>query len=331
MRPLLWIPAVALFESGRTAGAPAGAGWRMDLGGLPSVGALFSLLLILGAIHAWNALRDERSDRENRKGRVLASGLVTRRGLLFLAAVCLAGAVLAAWAAASPARATLAASLLLGAAYVLPGIELKRRAGWDLAANALGYGGLAFLLGAQSGASGSDAGGHARAAAVHAVPYVLGVGAITLCTMLADREGDSSSGQRTSAVVLGEEAGASCAAGLALSCALAGFLARDLVPLVWGSIAGVALSLGAARVRGRDAWNRTAVRLQCLFIAVLLPRAWLPLVWALAWGGAATLYHRVRFGVTYPAVAVFGGEERDGVPRGSEAQGRRINAEPSNT
>lgn len=305
LRPLLWIPAVALFEAGRTLGAPAGRGWQADSWGAGAIAGLVSLLFVLGAVHVANALRDFESDRHNRKGWIVVRGIVGGRSLMWLGVSCLVAAGVASLAVSAPGRATLLASLLLGAAYVWPGIELKRRSGWDLAANSLGYGGLAFLLGTQSGNHGSPwSGGSALSFAIQAAPYVLGVAAITLCTMLADRDGDAASGQRTSAVVLGERAGAACAAGLAWACALAGFLARDLLPLVWGSVAGVALSLGQDRLRGRDAWNRAAILLQCFFIAALVPRAWLPLAWALAWGAAASVYYRARFGVTYPVRAL---------------------------
>lgn len=272
---------------------------------MASVAAIASLLLLLGAVHVANALRDIRGDRLNRKGWVAVEGAVGRRGHVWLGACCLAGAAFGAWAATPPARATLLASFLLGAAYVSPGIELKRRAGWDLAANAVGYGGLAFLLGAQSSAPGPE-GARALSFLLQSAPYVLGVASIALCTMLADRDGDEASGQRTAAVLLGETRGAACAAGLAWGCALAGFLTRDLLPLAWGTVSGLTLGLGKDRLRGRAAWNRAVILLQGLFLASLLPRAWLPLVWAVVWGIASSIYYRARFGVAYPVEALRG-------------------------
>ncbi|HET9952398.1 MAG TPA: UbiA family prenyltransferase [Candidatus Eisenbacteria bacterium] len=288
LRPLLWIPAIALFEAGR---AEAGGAALPPWAALPP---LLSLLGMLGAVHVANGWRDRAGDRLNRKGGAVASGAIGAPALLAIAATALALAALAALLSpATPAvRLSLLASLLLGLAYVAPPLEAKRRPVFDLAAQALGYGVCAFLLGAHASA---EAGGGWAWIRV-AVPYALGVAAVGVVTMLADREGDERAGQRTTAVALGERRSAALALALALLTAGAGLAEGRWAPALWGLLAAAWLGLGEPR----RAWNRVAVGLQLAFLILLAPRTPMPVAAALALGAAAALYDRSRGGAGYP-------------------------------
>ncbi|HEU4725458.1 MAG TPA: hypothetical protein VFU59_09215, partial [Candidatus Eisenbacteria bacterium] len=107
LRPLLWIPAIALFEAGRSSG---GGGWWPSPGTLPALG---SLLSILGAVHLANAWNDRAGDRVNRKGGIVASGSVEGRAIAVVAVSCLvvAGALSLAPSVTPGARAWLATAL----------------------------------------------------------------------------------------------------------------------------------------------------------------------------------------------------------------------------
>ncbi len=320
LRPLLWIPAVALFEAGRTVAFPFGtrisppSGAGAFVVGAPVAGALsaelLALLALLGAVHLANAARDRETDLVNRKGRLTASGSVGPARLLVLCAACLIAAFFLALRSAPTARSLLGAAAVLGAAYVVPGIEFKRRAGLDLAANAIGYGGVALFLGASApggslaNLSQSALGGALVEWALAAGPYVLGVGSVALCTMAADRGGDEAAGLRTTAVALGEARAGSCAAALAWGSGLWGLFTTDLVPAVWGMLAGAWLSLAGERLSGRDAWNRAAIGLQISFLAILAARSWVPFMFAAFVGTASSLYYFGRFRDAYPAARV---------------------------
>lgn len=299
LRPLLWIPAIALFAAGETAG-------HVESGGSPrphqeSAGpTLGSLLLLLGAVHAANGWRDRAGDRVNRKGRAVASGAISGRALAIAGGFSAAGAfMLAMHPSVAPAsRALLAAGAMLGAAYVTPAIEWKRRAGWDLLSHGLGYGVVAFLLGASSAgwiAPGVAAWGRAVLAAA---PFAAGICAVALVTMIADSDGDRVVGQRTMAVRLGDRSAWRLARALAWASSLGGLFVGAWLPALWGLLAGTALSL--QEFEGKEAANRCAILLQLAFVALLLPRAPGAVLLAVGIAALASAYGAWRWGESYP-------------------------------
>jgi len=226
LRPQLLLPAWAGAASG-AALAPPGArpapAWLVAT-------ALLAWSCALAAVHLVNLVADRRSDLWNAKNlfwmeRVSASGL-RRAAAVAGAAALLAGLapVLAAagsGGAAGPAFLAVCATLLLGGAYSLPPLRLSARWGWDLAANAAGYGALAPWLGAALASGGPPPTATFLAAAAVLVPLV---GTAFLWTTLLDRDGDARDGKRTWAVRWGPRAtrrAAALLAGLALIAALA--------------------------------------------------------------------------------------------------------------
>lgn len=305
LRPLLWIPAIALFAAGEiggalSSGAPGtlgGAGGGVHPGTAASLG---SLLLLLGAVHVANGWRDRAGDRVNRKGLVVASGAIPGFALAMLGGACVVAALSLAFhpALRAGSRALLAGAALLGAAYVTPGVELKRRSGLDLASHGVGYGVVAFLLGAESaGRIGSNVAGWGSAMAA-AAPYAAGVLAVALVTMIADAPGDGAAGQRTLAVALGGARAWSLARALAWTTALAGLLVGEWIPALWGVLGAVVLSL-----RGSEepsAANRVAIVLQLVFLTLVAPRAPVAAGVAVAIAAAASAYGAWRWGEGYP-------------------------------
>jgi 4-hydroxybenzoate polyprenyltransferase len=246
-----------------------------------------------------NGWRDREGDRLNRKGGAVASGALAGRPLALLAATALAIAALAALASPATAavRGLLLAALALGAAYVAPPLEAKRRPYLDLLAQALGYGVVAFLLGANAAPEpGAPLAWRETPWLRLAVPYALGIATVGIVTMLADRPGDERAGQRTTAVALGAAQSARLALALALLTMASGLVAGAWAPALWGALAVAWLGLGA----GPHAWNRDALALQIVFLALLAPRAPLPLAAGIVLGGTAALYDRSRGGAGYP-------------------------------
>lgn len=299
LRPQLLIPAIVLFESGRSVTGRGSPAWPAPASWI----SLLSLLALLGAVHVGNAWRDRRSDRWNRKAGPIADGSITGRAAAWLAAACLAAA---AAAVASPyvaaeTRLLLLAAALLGALYVIPPVEAKRRAWVDLAAQAAGYGVVAFLLGA------STVGPLDTGLLLEAAPYAAGIASVSLLTMIADLEGDRAAGQETTAVRLGSEAAARLAIGFASLAAALGLARSDAAPALWGAAAaawialapGVGTPAGGAR-RPSGAWIRDAVVLQILLAVLLAARTPLPIAATAAIGLGVAFDSRRRTGTLYP-------------------------------
>jgi 4-hydroxybenzoate polyprenyltransferase len=308
LRPQLWIPAIVLFESGRTVAGRVSPAWPEP--GSGSWTALLSLLAILGAVHVGNAWRDRDSDRRNRKAGPIADGTVSGRAAAWLAAACLsASAAAASRPEVAPAsRLLLLAAALLGALYVLPPFEAKRRAWLDLAAQAAGYGLVAFLLGA------STAIALAPRLLLDAAPYAAGIASVSLLTMIADLEGDRAAGQATTAVRIGEDAAERLAIGFACLAAALGLARCDAVPGLWGAAAAASIGLarpagtrGDAPARPSETRIRDAVVLQILFASLLATRTPIPIFATVAIGLLVALDSRRRRGTLYPLGLFTGG------------------------
>lgn len=322
LRPLHLVPALALYGAGAAWGRRAGAaarardaGWDWGAFTFP----LLALCFLLAAVHAANSWRDRNGDAENRKGMSVTHGLVGRRDLTRAGA---ASAALAALFALlppvpPPARALLLLAAALGAAYVAPGLALKEKPWLDLASHAVGYGVVAFLLGASAvHALAEDTAIAWRTGLAAAIPYAAGIATVSILTMIADAPGDLAAGQRTTATRLGWERSMILARLLAWGAALTGLLAAEAVPALWGLAAAAWLALGdwagaasaeacetpdgGAEDSAPSEMNRLAILLQLLFLALLAARAPWTGVAALLIGAAVTVYNRVRFGNGYP-------------------------------
>jgi 1,4-dihydroxy-2-naphthoate octaprenyltransferase len=228
LRPQLLLPAWAAAATGAALVPPGtGAAPARNV-----ATALIAWSCALAAVHLLNLVTDRRSDRWNAKN-LFWMGRVSEAGLRRVAAVAAAAALLGAFALVlapgrdrdagegGPVLLVVVATLLLGGVYSLPPLRLSARWGWDLAANACGYGGLAPWLGAALAAGAPPP---AAFLGVEAVLVPL-VGAAFLWTTLLDREGDARDGKHTWAVRWGLRAtrrAAALLAGVALAGALAG-------------------------------------------------------------------------------------------------------------
>lgn len=305
LRPMLLAPVWAAFALGTRAarverdagGALLGAA-AVELRWLPSLHEALSagcLSLVVSALYVVNQMVDREVDAANRKLFILPLGLVGPRaaGLQSLLLLALAAA-LAGWRLAPAERALLALAAAVGWVYSVPPLRLKARAGWDVAANAAGYGTVSFLLGWRASGSALD-----PAAAARSVPLAFAAGALFLLSTLEDREGDRRAGLSTSGVTLGER-GTRRWTLLLAAAALASALALGDAPvLLWGALAvplyvrllrrgGLARGFSLNQVCGR--W--------LVLLAVPGCAALLPLL-LLAHAGARAYYRR-RFAFPYP-------------------------------
>ncbi|MFN0151060.1 MAG: UbiA family prenyltransferase [bacterium] len=299
LRPLLLAPAAAMFVMGHHAAAreelsAAGADARADLA--PALLAFGALAFALLATHAANQLADEESDRVNGKLPHLALGLVSRGAAKQMVAACLA--VACALIALSPATQwlLLAASAALGLAYASPPLVLKRRAGWDLAANAIGYGGLAFAVGWGSAAPVAFLG-----VILAAAPWMLAVASVFAATTVVDAPGDAAAGARTLAVALGTRRTRQLAIALMAGAAGVAWMigARTAFFLAAGSIPALVVAAVRPTPRTDHLAFQIAAALPTLVAAIRAPLFGAALV---ACAVTARLYFRARFGRDYPHV-----------------------------
>ncbi len=276
--------------------APVGAGPLPPAPAADALVAAAALAAALVATHVANQIADRESDRANGKLPYLATGIVTLRAAraLLLGSLLLFASMLPLVPSRLAPLALLA--LALGLAYAMPPLLLKARAGWDLAANAIGYGGIAFALG-----WGSVAPLEPLAVAVAAAPWVLAVGAVFASTTVVDAPGDAAAGQRTLAVSLGAPRTRRLALLLLVASAAVAAATRAPAPL---ALAAAALPTTLiVLVRPSPAADhrafQVAAALPALYAAARAPLFGVALVIAFA---AARAYHAARFALRYPAL-----------------------------
>jgi len=160
-------------------------------------GGLLCLTAILACAYLINQVFDRKSDALNDKGHYLTRGILSTRTVVIMALVFFVAASALFRMSAPAQRPALAAALALSLFYSLPPLRLCARPGFDLLANALGYGGVAFAVG--FAAKSPD---H-LSAWMRAVPYVFLVGATFLHTTILDVDGDRRSGKISTTVKIG--------------------------------------------------------------------------------------------------------------------------------
>jgi 1,4-dihydroxy-2-naphthoate octaprenyltransferase len=249
----------------------------------------------------------------NRKGLFLTHGIFRVRTLVAVALACFLAASWLFQRVDDAQRIPLTAAMLLAFMYSLPPLRLCARPWLDAAANAGGYGGLAFAIGAGGVSS------YALAAFLDAYPWMLLVGATFLHTTILDVDGDAAAGKRTTTVAIGVARSAQLATVLAAMAATAlawRYFEKDgpLVSAVVTALAFVifaAANLMLARAEKLEPEARTAVRARASALAVRAVTA-LVALWAcmrdpallvlfVPLVAAARAYYRVRFAIRYPA------------------------------
>jgi len=268
---------------------------------------------VLATAYVLNQIFDVESDRLNGKGHFLTRGVFRPRVMVLIALLCFVGASLLYQNTRGAQRAPLVAALLLSFVYSLPPLRLCARPWLDLAANAVGYGGLAFVIG--GGAVSNDI----LSLSLVAVPWVLLVAGTFLHTAILDLPGDAAAGKRTTAVAFG----ARQSALLSVAFGVAAFALSTAPRLRGGRMDWVAVTVtgGAAvaflaayvllvRAQRLAAFERLAVRSRASSFAVQIPTALVAL--AAAWSDPSFLvllvplvafahvYNRARFGTSYP-------------------------------
>jgi 4-hydroxybenzoate polyprenyltransferase len=306
LRPLILVPAWSFYALGAHS-AP-----DVVLASVLADSGFWCLSAVLACAYVLNQIFDRESDALNDKGHYLTRGLFGLRSMVAIALACFVGASLLYPHAGPGQRFPLVLAFLLATTYSLPPLRLCARPYFDLAANALGYGGLAFVIGATGhGEQFADAwrGG---------IPWVFLVGATFLHTTILDVDGDAAAGKRTTTVVVGVRVSAWVAvlfAAGALGDAAVSFLERGTRAFpVLVTLAGFLGFVTAAflierALRMEPAARRTArarassLAVQWVTVIVALTavlRDPIMLLLVLPIVVAARAYYRARFGLAYP-------------------------------
>jgi 4-hydroxybenzoate polyprenyltransferase len=296
-RPLLWVPVwgFALLGSQRVLGSSAhpllsfGDGWILVLT------LLFSCAV--GCVYVLNQIADVEVDRANAGFALLAHGRIS--GLLAWAAAAALGlaALIVPLVLHRPTLAALSlCAILIGVAYSFAPLRLSGRPAADFAANAVGYGCVAF------GAGWHLAGGAWGVSFLaSAAPYVLLMAAGSISSTIPDIDGDRTLGKRTTAVALGP-LGAHVVATVLLACAgVAAVVVSDRVAAVCaaGCVPLYIVHLFARRAATAEAAYKVGGALCMLVVAAYWP--FFALLSAAVYGGTV-VYFRLRFGIRYPSL-----------------------------
>jgi 4-hydroxybenzoate polyprenyltransferase len=273
---------------------------------------LWCLTAVLACAYVLNQIFDRESDAINGKGLHLTLGVFSVRTMTAIAVLCFAAASLLFRRVTVPQQLPLIFAFLLSLIYSLPPIRLCARPYFDLAANAIGYGGLAFVIGA------TGAGATFAEAWRDGVPWGFMVAATLLHTTMLDVVGDAAAGTRTISVAIGIRASAwvavlfgfGAAADAAWSFVERGTGAGPVLVAATGFAGFVAAALWVERgLRRSEAERRAAVarasslsvQLMTVLIAVVaVMRDPLLLLLLLPVIVAARAYYRARFGIVYP-------------------------------
>jgi 4-hydroxybenzoate polyprenyltransferase len=297
LRPILFVPLWALTLAGYYWAGAEGGTYRFAW--LPRGRLLLSLLvysLLMGSVYILNQITDRDTDRLNKKLYLLGEGYVSLQAAWIEAFLLVLAALSLSLLLAPAYRLFLLLSLGLGILYSAPLFKFKGRPFLDILSNGLGYGCLAFMTGWLT--QGEYRGEHL----LKSLPYVLAVAAVFINTTVPDIAGDKKTGNITTGVFLGIRGTTLLALLAILGAVVASVLFGDWLCLI---ASGVATPLFAwAAIRGRVKPAMVAYQLGggmlVLILCVLFPwfLALLLLTFATLW-----VYHKLRFGLSYPALA----------------------------
>jgi len=259
---------------------------------------LLSLTLIAAGSYYLNQLHDQESDRVNQKLGFLQRGLCSSRGFKIAFWLCsiagLSFAALVSW----PILGFAAFLFLLGWSYSAPPLRLKDRPVLGLLTNALAFGAVVSLF------SSDDPMGLQRWSDFRFPLYFFfAVASTHMLTTIPDMVGDSATGKKTVAVVLGQKG----ALWLALLFSL-GAIGTAIWPVCnWalvtiGAVASLSTLLAIITDTSRSVLLAAKLPL-FLLTAVASILNWCYFVFLVALVFATRIYYRRRFGITYPKLA----------------------------
>jgi 4-hydroxybenzoate polyprenyltransferase len=290
LRPIILIPAWSFYLLGTSAERTRIFGSPFAL---PSLLPFVCLTAILVTAYLLNQVFDKESDEKNNKCPFLAQGIFRTRTLVLMAIVFFLAASNVFHRIDAAGRPPLLLALILSLIYSLPPIRLCSRPFLDLLANAVGYGGVAFVIGFNS------AGGSMADGAWLAAPYMLLVASTFLHTTILDEEGDRAANKISTTVLIGVDRSVVFAAGLHVLAVAAAILTASPVAVV---VTVLSLPVTGVSIVKRSARTSSfVIQANTLIVTVAAVVAWpsyLALIVPLI--VLSRYYHGKRFGITYP-------------------------------
>jgi 4-hydroxybenzoate polyprenyltransferase len=296
LRPTLFFPCWTLFLAGARASDVAGGdSWWRIVSGMAVTGAA------MGVIYLVNQLRDVGTDRINQKLPYFAKELFSVRFAWWEVYILMALSVLSAAAVSWTFLAIVVGALLVtGGMYNYPPFDWKDLPVGGIVVALLG-GFLAFVAGSAA------VNGLSWAVAAAAIPYLLAFVATSLWTAIPDMSGDRAMGKRTFAVQYGMTATLVVGCLGVAAAAVLGFLFHDWV-IGWSALLSLPFFIYAL-VKSQVRAVLLAVKWSIFILSLLIGWCYPGyLVLMAAYYILARVYHRRRFGVTYPSL-VFDTEE----------------------
>jgi 4-hydroxybenzoate polyprenyltransferase len=296
LRPLVIVPALTFFLLGY---AEALLRRREAWPGHPGLGhpwlGLVSYALVMASVYVVNQVYDAESDRANEKLFLIPRGIVSKREAWAIAAALMVLGLAGGARCGHTTMFLFGLSFVLGMAYSVPPLALKRVFPFDLAANAIGYGMLAFVTGWSVAAS------PGLKAVAMSEPLALCVGAVFTLTAVQDRKGDERSGFRTTGVTLGLGRGPLLALVLMAVAIPLSFMLDNRFVLVGAAVSTPFFVYACARRDDRSV--RVAYRASSAVFILMVGFAF-PyfLLMVLALMGLARLYYSRRFSLGYPTL-----------------------------
>jgi 4-hydroxybenzoate polyprenyltransferase len=265
-----------------------------------------SFSLIVASIYVVNQIVDIENDRINHKLFLLPHGFVSVRTAWVLSVVCaLSGLLLPLLFIQNFAFIPLfLGSLLLGALYNLPPVQLKNRPFGGLFANALGHGMLTFMVGWYV-ASGNNPlnWSYLVAGLLSGLAPTLANGAVYLATTIPDATGDRLTDKKTFCVSFGEKKTAVVSVMFCTGAFISSFfmLYHSWVMAVPAGVSLLLFGMFAVSTGRKHAFNafRWPVFLLSAFVALFVPEYGI-LILLTFFGSKA--YYKWRFGIDYPTL-----------------------------
>ncbi len=295
LRPIVIIPVWTFFLLGAW---HSGSGLYDRIDPASFFYGIAAFTLLIGAVYIVNQISDRVSDLENDKLYFLPRAIIRVRSASIEAALLIISSF-AISIAFLPGKFTiiLLLSLLLGMAYSVEPVRLKKRAAFDVLANAVGIGVLNPLAGwviASGDISGS----------IVLLPYPFAVASIHILTALADIEGDRKNSLNTTGVALGKARGAFLSILLMAVAAASGAVTgnRQAVLACLLSLPAFIVPLQPGKNRFSDRGILIPAKVSTLIFAIVagyLFRMYLPFLFIVIVG--TKVYYQRRFQVSYPS------------------------------
>ena len=255
---------------------------------------LYSMLASAGYII--NQIADRETDLANSKLYLVARGYVKLPLLKLEAAVLFLASI--GWAVAWLHRSwdylsLFAISTVLGVIYSVRPFRLKGIPILDLLANAIGYGGIAFLVGWGATVPLNTE------ALQRTIPYIFCVGAAFVNTTLPDLKGDLAYGDRTTGVLLGVQRACQLSLFLLVIAILSAWILKDSIAFIAGlvSLPFFAYMNIAPRRSAIILATRIGILVLTLITCILIPP------YFILFGGVLLFvrwYYGARLGIVYP-------------------------------